>query len=587
MNKQNYDILEAVLKESYMNQRSISETTGFSLGKVNRVLKELQEEGYLSSDMQPTEKCKEEISAKKPRNAIILAAGIGMRMVPINTMMPKGLLEVRGEVLIERVLRQLQEAGISDISIVVGFMKEQYEYLVDKYNIKLVVNPEYAEKNNLHSLALLCDEISNSYIIPSDIWCEENPFSVREWYSWYMVTKDADKNSFVRINRKHELVETDSYSETSRMIGISYILESEAEYLRNEMQRKVKSGRYDKEFWETSLLRDGKMTVSAKIVSAQKVFEINTYEQLREVDATSGSLDSDVLKVISSALQVSNGDITEIKVLKKGMTNRSFQFSCRGKSYIMRVPGEGTDNMINRSQEYEVYQAIKDKNIADPIVYISPDTGYKITGFLEGARVCNIDDTEDLKLCMKKLKEFHQSRLQVEHTFDIWERLEYYESLWNIKESMYRDYRETKEKVFRLKRYVDRLEKDWTLTHIDAVPDNFLICGGDVKLIDWEYAGMQDPHVDIAMFCIYAMYEREQVDRLIDIYFEGRAERTVRIKIYCYIAMCGLLWSNWCEYKYQLGVEFGEYSLRQYRFAKDYYKIAVKEIGKLEEQKDE
>ena len=90
---------------------------------------------------------------------------------------------------------------------------------------------------------------------------------------------------------------------------------------------------------------------------------------------------------------------------------------------------------------------------------------------------------------------------------------------------------------------------------------------------------MQDPHVDIAMFCIYSLYNRAQVDRLIDIYFEGKCDDAVRIKIYCYIACCGRLWSNWCEYKRQLGVEFGEYSLRQYRYAKDYYKIVSELIG--------
>ena len=67
---------------------------------------------------------------------------------------------------------------------------------------------------------------------------------------------------------------------------------------------------------------------------------------------------------------------------------------------------------------------------------------------------------------------------------------------------------------------------------------------------------------------------RREADRLIDIYFENQCDRETRIKIYCYIAMCGLLWSNWCEFKRQLGVEFGEYSLRQYRYAKDYYKYA-------------
>lgn len=105
------------------------------------------------------------------------------------------------------------------------------------------------------------------------------------------------------------------------------------------------------------------------------------------------------------------------------------------------------------------------------------------------------------------------------------------------------------------------------LTHIDAVPDNFLFVDKDgkeeIRLIDWEYAGMQDPHVDVAMFCIYSLYNKRQVDRLIAAYFTEGCNDETRIKIYCYIAACGLLWSNWCEYKRNLGVEFGEYSLRQ------------------------
>lgn len=100
----------------------------------------------------------------------------------------------------------------------------------------------------------------------------------------------------------------------------------------------------------------------------------------------------------------------------------------------------------------------------------------------------------------------------------------------------------------------------------------------EIRLIDWEYAGMQDPHVDVAMFCIYSLYNKRQVDQLIAAYFTEGCSDEIRIKIYCYIAACGLLWSNWCEYKRNLGVEFGEYSLRQYRYAKDYYRIVQEEL---------
>lgn len=147
---------------------------------------------------------------------------------------------------------------------------------------------------------------------------------------------------------------------------------------------------------------------------------------------------------------------------------------------------------------------------------------------------------------------------------------------------MFKDYMETKEKVFSLQMYINKHNSHKVLTHIDAVPDNFLFvkqADGEeqIKLIDWEYAGMQDPHVDVAMFCIYAMYDREHVEQLIDYYFEEGCSKEIRIKIYCYIAACGLLWSNWCEYKRNLGVEFDEYALRQYRYAKDYYKLVQEE----------
>ena len=162
-------------------------------------------------------------------------------------------------------------------------------------------------------------------------------------------------------------------------------------------------------------------------------------------------------------------------------------------------------------------------------------------------------------------------------------------ALWKGTPSVYKDYEKTKANVLSLKPYINAHAGEKVLTHIDAVPDNFLFAEKDgreeIRLIDWEYAGMQDPHVDVAMFCIYSLYNKRQVDHLIAAYFtEGCSDET-RTKIYCYIAACGLLWSNWCEYKRNLGVEFGEYSLRQYRYAKDYYRIVQEELKKQGEEK--
>ena len=524
-----------------------------------------------------------EAKEKAPKNAIILAAGFGMRMVPINTETPKGLLEIKGERLIERTIRQLHEVGITEIYVVVGFMKEQYEYLIDEYGVDLIVAPDYASKNNLHSLKTAAAHLSNSYIIPCDIWCEKNPYSRNELYSWYMVSDLVDDDSTVRVNRKQELVVQKEQAGGNAMIGICYLLETEAEIVRERLEELGRDSRYDGAFWEETLYRKDRMIVTARVVHAADAVEINTYEQLREIDSDSSQLQTDAIQVICEALGAQQNEVTNITVLKKGMTNRSFLFSCKDKKYIMRIPGEVTDQLINRRQEAAVYQTIAGRRICDEIAYINPENGYKITEYLEGARVCDAENEEDLQKCMKKLREFHGQKLRVDHSFDLFGQMEYYESLWEGTPSAYKDYEKTKAHVLQLKDYIEANAGEWVLTHIDAVPDNFLFVEEngkeEIRLIDWEYAGMQDPHVDIAMFCIYSLYKKEQVDHLIDLYFEGNCDDRTRIKIYCYIAVCGLLWSNWCEYKRKLGVEFGEYSLRQYRYAKDYYKIVQQELG--------
>lgn len=576
MNIQEYDIMNAILNKGYNNQRILSESTGYSLGKVNQSLAALVREGYLNKEYAPTEKAAEEIEQKKPKNAIILAAGYGLRMVPINREIPKGLIEVGGEPLLERLIRQLHEAGIRQIDVIVGFMKEQYEYLIDQYGVNLIVNRDYGEKNNLHSLKLAAHKISNTYIIPCDVWCSFNPFSPRELYSWYMVTDMVDDESDVRVNRKLELVAVDTEKSGNGMIGIAYILEQDAEKLRDRILELTRKKSYSNAFWEDALMDKEKMMISARVVPAREVYEINTYEQLRELDEESRQLNSQILMEIAGALNCELKDIVQIEVLKKGMTNRSFQFSCRDRRYIMRVPGEGTEQLINRRQEYEVYRIIKDLKISDTICSFDPETGCKLTEYLDGARCCDGENPEDVGKCMKVLRNFHDKALKVEHTFDIFERMEFYEDLWNGEPSCYRDYQKTKEKVYELKTFIDAQPKKWILCHIDANQDNFLIQGeGEnekITLIDWEYAGMQDPDVDIAMFAIYSMYEKDKVDELIDAYYTEGCSKAVRLKIYAYIAVCGFLWSNWCEFKRHEGVEFGEYSLRQYGYAKEYYK---------------
>ena len=581
MNVQELDILNVIRKNPKVNQREIANQSGYSLGFVNRVVKELQEEKWLSPTGELSKKAKTFIKENQPQRAIILAAGFGMRMVPINTEIPKGLMEVKGEVLIERMIRHLHEVGITDIQVVVGFMKERYEYLIDEFQVKLVVNSEYQVKNNLHSLSKVKSSLDKTYIIPCDIWSEENPFSDFEPYSWYMVTNEQSIESTVRVNRKRELVMIDETEEGNQMIGLSYVMGEEATLIQEKLQEFSKKSSYDHEFWECTLQDKNKWIIPSKVVNSKQLIEINTYEQLREIDGNSANLQTDAISIIQDCFNVEVDEIKNITVLKKGMTNRSFLFECQNQKYIMRIPGEGTDHLINRKEEADVYQALENRQICDDVLYMNPENGYKITAYLEDATNCDAENWDEVEACMTKLREFHELNLTVDHRFDIFGQIDFYESLWNGEKSYFKDYETTKTAIFELKKWIDTLEKNETLVHIDAVPDNFLFTKDGIRIIDWEYAGMQDPHVDIAMFCIYSLYSREQVDHLIDLYFKGEVSPMIRTKIYAYIASAGLLWSNWCEYKRSLGIDFGEYSLCQYRYAKEYSKLVLSTLEGL------
>lgn len=289
-----------------------------------------------------------------------------------------------------------------------------------------------------------------------------------------------------------------------------------------------------------------------------------------------------VIKEIAAALDSDTSDISKFTELIGGKTNYSFLFSCKDKQYIVRIPGEGTDCLVSRTQEAEVYHSILGKNLCDDPVYLNPDNGLMIKKYIKGARPCDPHDPSDVKKCMELLRCLHNKKIIVSHNFDPFERADYYESLWDGRSSSHTDYEQTKINVFSLKPFIEKYQHEPCLAHIDAVPGNFLFYPSKIserlQLTDWEYAGMHDPHIDVAMFSLSSHYDRNHIEALIDTYFQGTCDRETRIKMYCYISICGLLWSNWAEYKQLLGVRLGDYAEIQYKYAKDYYDIARTEL---------
>ena len=195
--------------------------------------------------------------------------------------------------------------------------------------------------------------------------------------------------------------------------------------------------------------------IYAKIIIIVDGAEINSYEQLRKLDSSSKQLMTDAIKTIMKEFNVTLNEITDIRLLKKGMTNRSFIFECKGEEYIMRIPGEGTNKLINRREEAEVYSVILDKNICDDIKYFNPENGYKITRYFKDSRTCNPNDKNDVAKCIKLIRSLHERKIKVPHTFDLFGQIDFYDHLRGDRVSLYRDYNDTKNKIWELKEYIE------------------------------------------------------------------------------------------------------------------------------------
>lgn len=273
---------------------------------------------------------------------------------------------------------------------------------------------------------------------------------------------------------------------------------------------------------------------------------------------------------IAKCMKAKPSDITDIKPMNAGMTNTSYTFKVNGKKYIYRIPGAGAEGLVDRQQEYEAYKAIRWLDISDKVVYYDKKTGVKISEFIENARNADGMKMKEAIRCLLFAKhELHDKNKAVNAKIDIIDMINKYEQLMG--KSKYEDYQEVKAKVISNIRYWKKQPHKYCLCHFDLNPDNFMILkSGKIKLLDWEYAGMNDPIFDLAGWIVYKRYDIVHIYTLIAGYLEHEPSEQELKKVYAYIAAMGLLWSNWCEYKRKCGEEFGDYAEQQFEYARTF-----------------
>lgn len=289
-----------------------------------------------------------------------------------------------------------------------------------------------------------------------------------------------------------------------------------------------------------------------------------------------------IKRILSNSMGMSQDTSVDIVPVKKGLTNDSFICTIKGDGkYVIRIPNVDTSALVNREEEAAVYSAIQGLHISDEILYLDPTSGIKITKFVDNAHSLDIYNRDELTLALDKLKELHHSGLEVWHTFDLRKTIDKYESLRG-NPSLFQNYEFTRTKMLELLACIDTMNREYCLCHIDANCDNFLITDTkEVRLIDFEYAGMQDPNLDIAMICLYSQLDRKMIDVIIDTYYDEKIDDATRYLIYAYIAIGGFIWSIWCEVKEGTHVLENKYARSQYDYAMKYFQIVYEQAREL------
>lgn len=185
MKYEEFILLQNSNENKSWTDEQIAEKSGVTVEDIRSAREELICKGFLTYDSDITDLGLYALEPYKVDNAVIMAAGVCKRCRPLSDILPKGLFMVKGEVLIERQIRQLKEAGIENIIVVTGYKAEMFSYLKEKYGISVVLNRDYLEKNNVSSIYAVKDLLGNSYICCADNYYAENIFAKYVYESFY------------------------------------------------------------------------------------------------------------------------------------------------------------------------------------------------------------------------------------------------------------------------------------------------------------------------------------------------------------------------------------------------------------------
>lgn len=224
-------------------------------------------------------------------NAILMASGVGTRLRPLTNNIPKPLISIKEQPIIESLIVALQNRKVDKIFIVVGYLAEQFEYLTKKYsNVELIYNKDYKTVNNISSIYFAKEILKQSdcFICETDLLIlDKNIFNVSLKQSCYFGEKtdnytddwvfDLNEECFIsRVGKKG--------NNCYKMVGVSFFKKREAEIVSCEIEKKYYTRGYEDLFWDDVVNENlDKLKLVVHPISKNKIIEIDTIQDLENI----------------------------------------------------------------------------------------------------------------------------------------------------------------------------------------------------------------------------------------------------------------------------------------------------------------
>lgn len=273
-----------------ISQREIAELTGMSLGSVSRTLEMLRNEG-LTDGVKVTEKGLEILEPYRVKRAVFIAAGFGSRLVPITLNTPKPLVRVNGTRMIDTLLDAVVAAGIEEIYLVRGYLKEQFDQLLYKYPmIKFIDNPIYNEANNISSTLYARNLLKNAYVFEADLVLYNPALITKYQYTSNYLGVPVEKTDDWCFEVKNRVITKLCIggSNCYHMFGISYWNEEDGKKLEEDIKKVFEMPGGKERYWDQVALEFclKNYQVEVRPCTFEDIIEIDTYNDLKNIDHT-------------------------------------------------------------------------------------------------------------------------------------------------------------------------------------------------------------------------------------------------------------------------------------------------------------